>query len=77
MLGVLNAAREGNAPANSPVYELYSICLRDPLTSQLDVCTEGVGAGLGARPYADGVDLVAFEVVAASCATCASWLRGC
>ena len=60
MLGVLNAASGGNAPANSPVYELYSIWLRDPLTSQLDVCTEGVGAGLGARPYADGVDVIYF-----------------
>src|SRR5579864_3083249 len=43
MLGVLNAATGGNAPANSPVYELYSISLRDPLTGKLDVCTEGVG----------------------------------
>ena len=60
MLGVLNAATAGNAPANSPVYELYSISLRDPVTSRLDVCTEGVGAGLGARPYADGVDVIYF-----------------
>jgi N-methylhydantoinase B len=60
MLGVLNAATGGNAPANSPVYELYSISLRDPLTGKLDVCTEGVGAGLGARPYADGADVIYF-----------------
>lgn len=60
MLGVLNAATGGNAPANSPVYELYSIALRDPDTGALDVCTEGVGAGLGARPYADGVDVIYF-----------------
>jgi N-methylhydantoinase B len=60
MLGVLNAATGGNAPANSPVYELYSIALRNPLTGKLDVCTEGVGAGLGARPYADGVDAIYF-----------------
>ena len=60
MLGVLNAATGGNAPANSPVYELYSISLRDSLTGKLDVCTEGVGAGLGARPYADGVDVIYF-----------------
>jgi N-methylhydantoinase B len=60
MLGVLNAATGGNAPANSPVYELYSISLRDPKTGKLDVCTEGVGAGLGARPYADGVDVIYF-----------------
>ena len=60
MLGVLNAATGGNAPANSPVYELYSISLRDPRAGKLDVCTEGVGAGLGARPYADGVDVIYF-----------------
>jgi N-methylhydantoinase B len=60
MLGVLNAATGGNAPANSPVYELYTISLRDPLTGKLDVCSEGVGAGLGARPYADGVDVIYF-----------------
>jgi N-methylhydantoinase B len=60
MLGVLNAATGGNAPANSPVYELYSIALRNPVTGKLDVCTEGVGAGLGARPYADGVNAIYF-----------------
>jgi N-methylhydantoinase B len=60
MLGVLIAASGGNAPATSPVYELYSISLRDPLTGKLDVCTEGVGAGLGARPSADGVDVIYF-----------------
>jgi N-methylhydantoinase B len=60
MLGVLNVATGGNAPANSPVYELYSIAVRDPGTGALDVCTEGVGAGLGARPYADGVDVIYF-----------------
>lgn len=59
MLGPLNAATGGNAPANSPAYELYSISLRDPKTGTLDVC-EGVGAGLGARPYADGVDVIYF-----------------
>src|SRR5262249_42937239 len=46
MLGALDEATGGNAPANSPVYELYSISLRDPQSGKLDVCTEGVGAGL-------------------------------
>ena len=50
MLGVLNAATQGN----SPVYELYSVTLRNAVTGKVDDCAEGVGAGLGARPYADG-----------------------
>jgi hypothetical protein len=53
-LGVLNAATQCNAPANSPVYGLYSVTLRNAVTGKLDDCAEGVGAGLGAR-HADGV----------------------
>ena len=55
MLGVRNAATRGNAPANSPVYELYSFTLRNAVTDKPDVCAEGVDAGLGARSYADRV----------------------
>ena len=40
---------------NSPVYELYSVTLRSEVTGKLDDCAEAVDAGLGARPYADGV----------------------
>jgi N-methylhydantoinase B len=32
----------------------------DPETGAMDVCSEGVGSGLGARPYADGVDVIYF-----------------
>jgi N-methylhydantoinase B len=60
MLGVLGKAAAGNAPANSPVYEIYSLALTDPETGRLDMCTEGLGAGLGGRPEADGVDAIYF-----------------
>lgn len=60
MLGVLNLATGGNASANSPVYILYTLRTFDERTGSFDVCSEGVGAGLGARPYADGVNAIYF-----------------
>lgn len=60
MLGVLNLATGGNASANSPVYILYTLRMFDEATGSFDVCSEGVGAGLGARPYADGVNAIYF-----------------
>lgn len=60
MLGVLNEATKGQAAANSPVYILYNLRTLDPDTGRFDVCSEGVGAGLGARPYADGVNAIYF-----------------
>jgi N-methylhydantoinase B len=60
MLGVLNLATGGNAAANSPVYILYTLRMFDERTGSFDVCSEGVGAGLGARPYADGVNAIYF-----------------
>ena len=60
MLGVLNLATGGRASANSPVYVLYNLRRLDERTGSFDVCSEGVGAGLGARPYADGVSAIYF-----------------
>jgi N-methylhydantoinase B len=60
MLGVLNLATGGQASANSPVYILYNLRSLDPATGRFDVCSEGVGAGLGARPVADGVNAIYF-----------------
>lgn len=60
MLGILGQATGGRASANSPVYEIYSLALIDPATGKLDVCTEGLGAGLGGREDADGVDAIYF-----------------
>jgi N-methylhydantoinase B len=60
MLGAMVQASGGQSAANSPVYCLYTLVLTDPETGQRDVCSEGVGSGLGARPYADGVDVIYF-----------------
>ncbi len=60
MLGALNLATGGQAPAASPVYVLYTLRTLDAATGTFDVCSEGVGAGLGARPFADGVDAIYF-----------------
>jgi N-methylhydantoinase B len=60
MLGAMLQATDGQSAANSPVYCIYTLVTRHPETGKLDVCTEGVGSGLGARPYADGVDVIYF-----------------
>jgi N-methylhydantoinase B len=60
MLGILGQATGGKASANSPVYEIYALSLTDPATGKLDMCTEGLGAGLGGREDADGVDAIYF-----------------
>lgn len=60
LLGALNQASGGQDPANSPVYMLYNLSLRDPASGKLDLFSEGVGSGLGARPSADGVDVIYF-----------------
>ena len=60
MLGALLQARRGQSAANSPVYCLYSVVTHDPETGKMDYCNEGVGSGLGARPNADGVDVIYF-----------------
>ena len=50
LLGVLNLATGGRASANSPVYVLYNLRRLDERTGRFDVCSEGVGAGLGRGP---------------------------
>ncbi len=60
MLGVMAQARNGDSAANSPVYCLYSLVTHHPETGKMDYLNEGVGSGLGARPYADGVDVIYF-----------------
>jgi N-methylhydantoinase B len=60
MLGAMLQARAGQSAANSPVYCLYALVTHDPETGAMDFCSEGVGSGLGARPYADGVDVIYF-----------------
>jgi N-methylhydantoinase B len=37
---------------------LYYFRTYDPLTGKLILCIEGLGVGLGARPFADGIDVI-------------------
>jgi N-methylhydantoinase B len=60
MLGAMLQAKAGQSAANSPVYCLYSLVTHAPATGAMDYLNEGVGSGLGARPYADGVDVIYF-----------------
>ena len=58
MFGALAQANGGQVPANSPVYVLYYFRAHHPITRQPILCIEGLGVGLGARPFADGVDAI-------------------
>jgi N-methylhydantoinase B len=58
MFGTLAQANGGQVPANSPVYVLYYFRAQHPLTRQPILCIEGLGVGLGARPFADGIDAI-------------------
>jgi N-methylhydantoinase B len=58
IFGTLAQANHGQVPANSPVYVLYYFRTYDPATGQLILCIEGLGVGLGAKPYADGIDAI-------------------
>jgi N-methylhydantoinase B len=58
IFGALAQANGGQVPANSPVYVLYYFRARHPVTHQPILCIEGLGVGLGARPFADGVDAI-------------------
>jgi N-methylhydantoinase B len=58
LFGALAQANGGQVPANSPVYVLYYFRASHPTTHQPILCIEGLGVGLGARPFADGVDAI-------------------
>jgi N-methylhydantoinase B len=58
IFGTLAQANNGQVPANSPVYVLYYFRTYDPATGQLILCIEGLGVGLGAKPHADGIDVI-------------------
>ncbi len=58
LFGTLAQANGGQVPANSPVYVLYYFRAQHPVTRQPILCIEGLGVGLGARPFADGVDAI-------------------
>jgi N-methylhydantoinase B len=58
IFGALAQANGGHVPANSPVYVLYYFRAQQATTRLPILCIEGLGVGLGARPFADGVDAI-------------------
>src|SRR5499425_3071502 len=58
IFGSLAQANGGKVPAGSPVYVLYYFRSWDEVRRRPILCIEGLGVGLGARPFADGVDVI-------------------
>jgi N-methylhydantoinase B len=58
IFGCLAQANGGHVPAGSPVYVLYYFRGWDEARQRPILCIEGLGVGLGARPFADGVDVI-------------------
>jgi N-methylhydantoinase B len=58
IFGALAQANGGRVPAGSPVYVLYYFRAWDETRRRPILCIEGLGVGLGARPFADGVDVI-------------------
>ncbi len=58
IFGTLAQANGGRVPAGSPVYVLYYFRAWDAVRQRPILCIEGLGVGLGARPFADGVDVI-------------------
>jgi N-methylhydantoinase B len=58
VFGTLAQSNGGQVPAASPVYVLYYFRAWDEAHRRPILCIEGLGVGLGARPFADGVDVI-------------------
>jgi N-methylhydantoinase B len=58
IFGALAQANGGKVPAGSPVYVLYYFRAWDNPRQRPILCIEGLGVGLGARPFGDGVDVI-------------------
>jgi N-methylhydantoinase B len=58
VFGALAQANGGRVPAASPAYVLYYFRAWDEARQRPILCIEGLGVGLGARPFADGVDVI-------------------
>ena len=58
VFGNLAQGKNGDVPAASPVYVLYYFRAWDTEHRRPILCIEGLGVGLGARPFADGVDVI-------------------
>ncbi len=58
IFGALAQANGGRVPAGSPVYVLYYFRAWDEARRRPILCIEGLGVGLGARPFADGTNVI-------------------
>jgi N-methylhydantoinase B len=58
IFGSLAQGNGGRVPAGSPVYVLYYFRAWDDARQKPILCIEGLGVGLGARPFGDGVDVI-------------------
>ncbi|RPI42744.1 MAG: hydantoinase B/oxoprolinase family protein, partial [Betaproteobacteria bacterium] len=58
VLGVFAQATGGKTPAGSPDYVIVIFHALDAKPGEHFFCTDGLGAGQGARPYADGLDVI-------------------
>ncbi len=58
ILKALSAADPRDVPAPSANYGIVTFRAHDPATGRLVYCFDGLGIGMGARPWADGIDSV-------------------
>lgn len=58
VLGVFAQATEGRTPAGSPDYVIVVFHAVDAKPGEHFFCTDGIGAGQGGRPHADGLDVI-------------------
>lgn len=58
VLGLFAQATRGGTPAGSPDFVILIMRARDPATGTVLLTTDGIGAGQGARPFADGLDVI-------------------
>lgn len=58
VLGAFAQATDGGTPAGSPDYVIVIMHTLDPQTGKYVLCTDGLGVGQGARPFADGLDVI-------------------
>ena len=57
-IGLIAQARGGDSPAASSIYTIYTLTGRQPHDDSLFYKSGGHGTGQGARPFADGLDVI-------------------
>jgi N-methylhydantoinase B len=58
VLGLFAQATRGATPAGSPDFVILIMRARHPTSGESLLTTDGLGAGQGARPFADGLDVI-------------------